>query len=121
MILNINPNSNLNTNQIFSTKTKRNLFKDKYLINKDDPRLLDFLRILVEISVHILVDFYMNKKFILSGGYLENMKEYKTDILNKLIDLIFERNAAKNSYFHVVFDEINKKFLKDKIVFGFII
>lgn len=122
MIINSNGNhlvGNSNTNQKFPAKTKRSLFEDKYLINKDDSKLFEFLTILIDISVRIVVDFYMNKKFILAGGYLENMKEYKNDILNKIIDLLFDRNNAKNSYFHVVFDDINKKFSKDKIVFDF--
>jgi len=120
MISNSNCNNHtgsLSTNQKSSAKTKRTLFEDKYLINQQDLKLLEFFGILVDISVNIIVEFYMNKKFILAGGYLENMKEYKSEIINKLIDLLFDSTTAKNSYFNVVFEDINKKFLKDKMVF----
>jgi len=111
-------NSNINNYDCEKkiNKSKRKLFEDKYLINKEDPKLIEFLQILIEVSVCIIVDFYMNKKFILSGGYLENMKDYKTEILNDLIDKIFEKNSAKNSYFYIAFEELNKKFQNNKLV-----
>lgn len=118
MILNSNPNntSKTNKNSNNSVKANKKLFEDKYLLNKEDPKLIEFLKILIEISVEIVVDFYMNKKYILLGGYLEHMKDYKNEILNKLINIVFDKNAAKNSYFYFVFDELNKKFSKYKMV-----
>lgn len=120
MILNSNPNLNTNNANKKNLKIKRSLFEDKFFLNMEDAKLLEFLNILIEISVDIIVEFYMNKKFILTGGYLENMKEYKVEIQNQLLNIIFDKNTAKNSFYHVVFEDINNKFKKNKMVFGFL-
>jgi len=116
MILNSNPNLNMNNANKKNLKLKRSLFEDKFFLNMEDAKLLEFVNILINISVDIIVEFYMNKKFILTGGYLENMKEYKSEIQNKLLNIIFDKNSAKNSFYHLVFEEINNKFKKNKMV-----
>ncbi len=116
MILNSNPNF-LYNNAKKNLQIKRHLYEDKFFINLEDEKLINFLRILIEISVDLIVEFYMQKKFILTGGYLEYMKDYKGEILKKIINIIFDKDSAKNFFYHLNFAEINSKFQKNKMVY----
>lgn len=120
MILNIKTHHKMREEICKTNKVRRIfLFEDKYFLNKDDHKLIVFIDILIEISVVLIIDFYITKKFLLTGSYLENMKDYKLDIKQKLIDIIFDKNCSINSYYTLIFNDINKRFQTDKFVISF--
>ena len=89
---------------------------DNFFLHKDDQKFILILEFMVEISIDIIIKSYMNKKKILCGCYLDVMKNYKDEIIKKLKNYILDKNAEKNCYYLITFDDINKKFLKEKIV-----